>query len=109
MENVKVYINVVKTTADFEVIEIMDEKDPSPALLGIDWAFYNNAILNLKQIKMSFETDQFPIVAPLDPSEGERFTEPINDEVKSLVLENIYNITTWKEDYVNPTADEELS
>jgi hypothetical protein len=48
-------------------------------------------------------------VAPLDPSEGERFTEPINDEVKSLVLENIYNITTWKEDYVNPTADEELS
>jgi len=41
LENVEVYLASVKTTADFEVIEIMDEKDPYPTLLGIDWAFYN--------------------------------------------------------------------
>lgn len=32
--------------ADFEVIRIMDEKDPYPGLLGIDWAFENSAIID---------------------------------------------------------------
>jgi hypothetical protein len=45
----------VKTKVDFEVIEIMDDSDPYPALLGIDKAFDNNAMLNLKKRKMSFE------------------------------------------------------
>jgi hypothetical protein len=33
---VEVNIEGVKTKVDFEVIEIMDESDPYPALLGID-------------------------------------------------------------------------
>jgi hypothetical protein len=36
--------------ADFEFIEIMDESDPYPALLEIDWAFENNVVLNLKKV-----------------------------------------------------------
>jgi hypothetical protein len=39
----------MKTKVDFEVIEIMDDSNPYPALLGIDWAFDNNAMLNLKK------------------------------------------------------------
>jgi hypothetical protein len=31
------------------VIGIMDEKDPYPGLLGIDWAFDNSAIIYLKK------------------------------------------------------------
>jgi hypothetical protein len=31
-------INGVRTFADFEVIEIVDDSCPYPALLGIDWA-----------------------------------------------------------------------
>jgi hypothetical protein len=54
---VEVNIEGVKTKADFEVIEIMDESDPYPTLLGIDWAFDNNVVLNLKKRQMSFETD----------------------------------------------------
>jgi hypothetical protein len=57
LEQVEVNIEGVKTKVDFEVIEIMDESDPYPALLGIDWAFDNNVVLNLKKRKMSFETD----------------------------------------------------
>jgi hypothetical protein len=53
----------VKTKADFEVIEIMDESDPYPSFLGIDWDFDNNVVMNLKKRQMSFETDTFPVVA----------------------------------------------
>jgi hypothetical protein len=44
-----VKIEGVKTKVDFEVMEIMDDFDPYPALLGIDWAFDNNVVLNLKK------------------------------------------------------------
>jgi hypothetical protein len=81
VENVEVNIDGVKTKAYFEVIDIMDEKDPYPAFIGIDWAFYNKAVFNLKQRKISFETEELHVVAPLDPTEGDRFTEPINDDV----------------------------
>jgi hypothetical protein len=52
-----VNIEGVKMKVDFEVIEIMDDYDPYLALLGIDWAFDNNVVLNLKKRQMSFETD----------------------------------------------------
>ena len=39
VDNVQVDINGVRTTTNFEVIEIMDDKVPYLALLGIDWAF----------------------------------------------------------------------
>ena len=45
----------VRTLADFEVIEIIDDSKPYPALLDIDWAFENQAIINLKKKTMSFE------------------------------------------------------
>jgi hypothetical protein len=54
-----VNIEGVKTKVDFEVIEIMDESDPYPAFLGIDWDFDNNVVLNLKKCQMSFETDTY--------------------------------------------------
>ena len=34
LENVEVDLAGVKTVADFEVIEILDDKDPYPTLLG---------------------------------------------------------------------------
>jgi hypothetical protein len=36
---VEVNIEGVKTRAYFEVVEIMDDLDPYPTLLGIDWEF----------------------------------------------------------------------
>jgi hypothetical protein len=49
LEKVEVNIEGVKTKVEFEVIEIMDDSDPYPALLGINWAFDNNVALNLKK------------------------------------------------------------
>jgi len=44
-----VNIEGVNTKVDFEVMEIMDYSDQYPTLLGIDWAFDNNAMLKLKK------------------------------------------------------------
>ena len=41
--------------ADFVVIEIVDDNNPYPTLLGIDWATDMNGVINLKKCKMNFE------------------------------------------------------
>ena len=41
-------IDGVSTLADFEVTEIIDDSNPYPALLRIEWALENDAIINLK-------------------------------------------------------------
>lgn len=35
--------------ADIEVIEIVDDNNPYPALLGIDWAFDMDMVINFKK------------------------------------------------------------
>ena len=46
--SVPVDIDGVSTLADFEVIEIIDDSNPYPALLGIEWALDNDAGINLR-------------------------------------------------------------
>ena len=41
-------IDGVNTLADFEVIEIIDDSNPYPALLGIEWAIDNDAVITLR-------------------------------------------------------------
>jgi hypothetical protein len=79
LEQVEVNIEGVKMKEDFEVIEIMDEYDPYHTLLGIDWAFDNNAVLNLKKRQMSFETDTLHVITPLNPNEGDRYNDPFDE------------------------------
>jgi hypothetical protein len=57
LENVEIDVVGVNTIADFEVIEIMGDKDPYPKLLGIDWAYENYAVIDLKKDTMKFEVD----------------------------------------------------
>ena len=55
----------VKTVVDFEVIEIMGDKDPYLSLLGIDWDYNNYVVIELKKHTMTFETDGIKVVQPL--------------------------------------------
>jgi len=43
-------IDGVCNVVHFEVIEIVDDKNPYLALLGLDWEFYNQSIIILKKI-----------------------------------------------------------
>ena len=79
-------INGVCSFTDFEVIEIIGDNRPYPALLGIDWAIGNMAIIDLKRIQMTFEDNQIRVIAPLDPFQGPRYIEPIRaeDEARNI-------------------------
>jgi hypothetical protein len=50
LEHVPVDMDEVRTFLDFELIEIVDDSSPYPTLLGIDWAFNNSIVVNLKKI-----------------------------------------------------------
>ena len=93
LEHVSVDINGVRTFADFEVIDIVDDNCPYPALLGIDWDFNNSTVVDLKKRRMNCERDGLRVIAPLDLDEGQRYTEPIREEDHAYELENIYKLT----------------
>jgi hypothetical protein len=77
LEHVPVDIDGVRMFVDFEVIEIIDDSFPYPALLAIDWDFNNSIVVDLKKIRMTFEGDGLRVIAPLDPNEVCRYTKPI--------------------------------
>ena len=83
-------IKRVKTKEAFEVIDIIDEFDAYPALLGIDLAFDNNVELNMKKRKMSLETNTLHVVLPLEQNEGDNYNEGVNVDAYHSVIENIY-------------------
>jgi hypothetical protein len=67
---VTIDLDGVHTNADFEVIEIVDGTTPYPTFLGLDWEFCNQAIIKLNTRKMIFESREYRVIVPLDPSEG---------------------------------------
>jgi hypothetical protein len=64
-------------------------------------------MINLKRRKMNFESEEYRVIAPLDPSEGERFVEMTCLDLEEI--NQLYRTTVREEDYVNPTADGVLS
>ena len=105
LSNMSVDIDGVRCLADFEVIEIIDDSNPFHALLGIDWAFDNLAVINLKKKQMTFEGHNIRIIAPLDPSMGPRYSEPICAEEEARKIDDFYKMTSTQDDYINPTID----
>ena len=68
LSNVPVDIDGVRSLADFKVIEIFDDSNPFPKLVGIDWDFENLIVINLNKKQMTFERHNLRIIMPLDPS-----------------------------------------
>jgi hypothetical protein len=101
LKGVIVDLDGVRTKVDFEVIEIVDGTTPYPKFLVLDWAFDNQAIINLKTWKMTFASGECKVIVPLDPSEGERFVDCLDLEE----INQLYRKTMREEYYVNPTVD----
>ena len=68
--SVPVDIDGVSTLVDFEFIEIIDDTNPYPTLLGIEWEIENSAVINLKRRHMTFEGKCLRVIVPLDHSQG---------------------------------------
>ena len=109
LEHIPVDIDGVRMFAYFEVIEIVDDSFPYPALLRIDWAFNNSTVVDLKKRCMTFEGDGLRVIAPLDLDEGPWYTEPIREEDYAYEMENIYKLIARQQDYINPTVDGNIS
>jgi hypothetical protein len=50
-----VNIDGVRNMEDFEVIEIVDDSQPHPKMMGLEQYFDNQEIINLKRREMIFE------------------------------------------------------
>jgi len=59
LQGINVDIEEVSTLDDFEVIEIVDDNNPYPIVLGIDWAIDMNMVINMKKCKMIFEKSHY--------------------------------------------------
>ena len=69
LKGVTVDIEGENVKRDFKVIEIVDDNNPYPVLLGIDWGTNMNRLINLKKRKMIFEKKSLCVVVHLDPIE----------------------------------------
>lgn len=48
------------------------------------------------------------MTTPLDPMDGDQYVEQVRDGFSVEDLDNIYNVTTCRDDYENPTTYEVL-
>ena len=102
-------IDEVHSSTEFEVIEIIGDSRPYPALLGIDWVIGNMSIIDLNRRQMTFEDEQIQVIAPLDPLQGPRYIEPIWAEEEGHNIESLYHMTANQSDYINPTVEGNIS
>ena len=86
LSQVQVDIEGLCTFADFQVINIVDDTNPYPTLLGIDWVMENQTIINFKRRTLSFEDDEMRVVAPLDPLEGKNMLNRCSTKGKVITL-----------------------
>jgi hypothetical protein len=75
-KGIPVDLDCVCTMAYFEVIDIVENTSPYPTLLGLDWDFDNQTIIDLKTRNMIFDYGECIVITPLDPLEGGRYVEP---------------------------------
>lgn len=108
LENVIVDMDGIQSSADFEVIKLEDEIEPYPTLLGIEWDFDNNVIINLKKQTMMLESENLKLITLLD-MRGDRHTKLVKEEAEDENIGEMHNIRTQHEDYFNPTINGEPS
>ena len=88
------------------MINIVDDINLYPAVMGIEWAIDNHTIINFKKWILTFEDAELGVVAPIDPLEGQRYVKKVNSE--GGYTDNIYNINPSMDDYVNSIFDGKL-
>ena len=96
-----VCIEDVKAMVEFEVIQNLDDTDPYPTLLGLDWVIYMDGVINMKRRRMEFESNGVRVIIPLDPAEGQGYTELVRTEDD---IDQIYKLTLREGDWINPTT-----
>jgi len=110
LENVEIDIVGLNIVTDFEVIEIMLDKDPYPTLLGIDWSYDNYAVIDLNKDTMTYKEDGINVFQPLAPYVGPKYEDLTYNNMEGKDLDHLYTVTTGTRDnYINPIVDGSIS
>jgi hypothetical protein len=57
--------------------------------MGLQWAFDDKVIINIKRRDMIFEVGDLKVTTPLDLIEGNKYIDP----TKRKDIDNLYNMT----------------
>ena len=79
--NLVLDVEGMRTHADFDIIEVVNGEGSYPTLLGVGWANDSMTVINFKKRMMTFENQNIWFIVPMDPDEGQRYIEPVKDEV----------------------------
>lgn len=109
LESVWIDIEGIRNIANFDVIEIVYYSILYPTLLGLEWAFENLSIVNVKKIQLVFEQGDLRVISPLDPKDGRIYVETIKGGMETKGLDSLFKVEVCIEDYINPTANGNLS
>jgi hypothetical protein len=67
-------------------------------------------IIDLKRYTMTFEADGIKVFQSLDPCLGHRCIKPVDHNMESNSLDQLYTITTgMRPDYINHTTNRSIS
>jgi len=109
LHGIVVVIEGVCVIVDFEAIETLDDNNPYLALLGLDWDFDNLVIINLKKRQMVLKKDNLRVIVPLYPSKRVCYIGIFRNEYCDADVNNIYQMKTKDEHWINPTLEGKLS
>ena len=66
MTQVLAEVEGMRTYVDFEVIDIVDDTNMYPSLLGIDQEIDNHTIINFQKMILTFEDLELRVVTTID-------------------------------------------
>lgn len=109
LKGVIVDIKGASALADFEVIEIVDERNPYPMIIGINLATDMNGVINLKKEKDDIWEEITPCSGATTPCRRTVLYKLVHDYESDDDLDYIYKIMVQDQDWVNLTEDKRIS
>ena len=79
--NVDMTVKGITTKFDFEIIDPKEESGSFPALVGRPWGQNMKASISLDKEQINLKANGQKFIVPIHPSQGESWTEPIEEEV----------------------------
>ena len=88
------------TKVDFKIIDLKEGSSSFPALVGCPWGRKMKGPISLDKERIKLKWNGHKFIVPIFPSQGEPWTEPIDEEVNVRQLYQIQN----DEDYTEPNS-----
>ena len=103
-KNVDTTIKGISTKVDFEIIDPKEGSSSFPALVGRPSGRKMKASISLDKERIKLKGNRQKVIVPIHPSQGEPWTEHIDEEVDIQQLYQIQN----NADYTEPNIYGEL-